>query len=261
MSASNSAIWRASTACRRAKACPRSASGNRDRRRPRNSPPSRRSLRSFASTMAPEMSGYLTENVPPKPQQTSLSASSTRSSPSTLEAAAGARPARSSLPQARAGIVIGDAGRDSSRRLAPPEHIDEKSGELEALAGERLGAFGVSRDRRRGARDNAASACRRRSRMARRHSRSPRSFDHLARDRLASARSPELKAGCPQQVWARGTSTRAPAVLQQFDRGKANRRPEQIDETGHEQADKRSLAVTTSVMSPCPTLHLLTREE
>ena len=35
-------------------------------------------------TMRVEISGYLTQNVPPKPQQTSLSSISTSSSPSTL---------------------------------------------------------------------------------------------------------------------------------------------------------------------------------
>ena len=52
------------------------------------------------------------------------------------------------------------------------------------------------------------------------------------------ARSPELKAGWPQQVCA-GTSTRAAGVLQQLHRGEADRRADQIDEAGDEQGDAR----------------------
>ena len=44
---------------------------------------SRRSPRSSCSTMALEMSGYLTQNVPPKPQQTSASCSSASFRPAT----------------------------------------------------------------------------------------------------------------------------------------------------------------------------------
>ena len=38
----------------------------------------------LSATMRPEMSGYLTQKVPPKPQHTSGAASSVNSSPSTL---------------------------------------------------------------------------------------------------------------------------------------------------------------------------------
>ena len=71
-------------ACRAAAACPPCSSGSRDRPRaacPRRSP---RCARPSWSTMVLEMSGYLTQNVPPKPQHTSASCISFRSSPCTL---------------------------------------------------------------------------------------------------------------------------------------------------------------------------------
>ena len=54
-----------------------------------------------------------------------------------------------------------------------------------------------------------------------------------------SRRSPELNAGWPQQVCARGTSTVQPACLQQLDRGEAHRRAEQVDQAGDEQGNSR----------------------
>ena len=53
-----------------------------------------------------------------------------------------------------------------------------------ALGGERPGAIGEGRDRRRAASDNGLSACRRRTPMARPHSRTLERLDHLTRDRL-----------------------------------------------------------------------------
>ena len=54
-----------------------------------------------------------------------------------------------------------------------------------------------------------------------------------------SLRSPELKAGWPQQVWFSGTSTAQPGVFQELHRGETDRGPEEVDEAGHEKADTR----------------------
>ena len=96
----------------------------------------------FSSTMALEMSGYFTQNVPPKPQQTSAS--------SQLVERQALRPCASSrrgwlldaeLAQARAGIVIGDACRRSARRpRSTPRTSARKRDQLVGLGGERLGA-------------------------------------------------------------------------------------------------------------------------
>ena len=50
----------------------------------------------LSAPMAAEMSGFLTENVPPKPQHTSAEGSSARSSPRTARSSrSGASPVRS----------------------------------------------------------------------------------------------------------------------------------------------------------------------
>ena len=108
-----------------ASACRPCSSGSRDRR-PAACWRRRRSMLSvFFSTMALEMSGYLTQNVPPKPQQTSASCISTSLSPSTEASSRARLRLDAELAQPRAGIVIGDgvlepAPRRRSRRARRP---------------------------------------------------------------------------------------------------------------------------------------------
>ena len=74
MPASTSATWRTcDRRCPRAAACRPCSSGSRDRRRAACRRRSPRCWPAFLPTMALEISGYLTQNVPPKPQQTSAS--------------------------------------------------------------------------------------------------------------------------------------------------------------------------------------------
>src|SRR3990170_5297741 len=84
MPASTSATWRTSTSARSRASLP--AICIRQPRSPASTveAPVPTMSRTLASRMAVEMSGYLTAKVPPKPQQTSLSLSSTSDSPSTL---------------------------------------------------------------------------------------------------------------------------------------------------------------------------------
>ena len=108
--------------CPRAAACPPCSSGSRDRRPAacRRRWPRCRPI--FSPTMAFEISGYFTQKVPPKPQQTSGVFISLSVRPSTERE----QPARllldAELAQARAGIVIGDgavvARGDLARRPA-----------------------------------------------------------------------------------------------------------------------------------------------
>ena len=62
------------------------------------------------------------------------------------------------------------------------------------------------------------------------------SFSRELARRLAVARVP---AGLPAAGLRRGNDDIAARVLEQLERGEADRRPHQIDETGHEQADAR----------------------
>ena len=98
--------------------------------------------RSLASRIAPEISGYLTEKVPPKPQHASLSASSTRVEARRRSEQPPRRLAHMHLAQGRAGIVIGDASRKGGIDAADLEHAGEKRRELEAPGGKRGGTIG-----------------------------------------------------------------------------------------------------------------------
>ena len=85
----------------------------------------------LSSTILVEISGYLTQNVPPKPQQTSASGSSASSRPRNARE----QPARlaldAELAQARAGIVIGGARRQLGRDRLDAADVDQEGGQLE----------------------------------------------------------------------------------------------------------------------------------
>ncbi len=105
--------------CPRASACRPCSSGSQDR------PPaaSRRRVSLIVAvlsmTMELEMSGYLTQNVPPKPQQTSAPFISASSSPATVPSSLRGCCWIFELAQARAGIVIGRRPRQAAHRRKP----------------------------------------------------------------------------------------------------------------------------------------------
>ena len=84
MPASTSATWRTSTGLPSRESRP--AMFIRQPRSPASSAPAPVPVTAavLSRTMAVEMSGYLTQNVPPKPQHTSASGSSASVSPSTF---------------------------------------------------------------------------------------------------------------------------------------------------------------------------------
>ena len=86
-------------------------------------------------------------------------------------------------------------------------------------------------------------------------------IDNLTRDGLSVGPVARIEGRLPATGLGEGDFDPRACVLQQFDRGKADGRPEQIDETGHEQTDKRSLSV--SILRSCPLARpfLLTIEE
>ena len=132
--------------CPGAAACRPCSSGSRDRRRAACRRRWPRSPRSSSSTMALEMSGYLTQNVPPKPQQTSASGSSSSFSPATESSSRRGCALDAELAQARAGVVVGDACRRSAASTAVmPQHVDEEADQLEGLARRSASARGFQR--------------------------------------------------------------------------------------------------------------------
>ena len=74
-----------------------------------SSAPVRSIAAAFSSTIALEIAGYLTQNVPPKPQQTSLPSSGRISSPATA-ASSRAAGRNVQLAQAGAAVVVGAGG-------------------------------------------------------------------------------------------------------------------------------------------------------
>ncbi len=94
----------------------------------------------FFSTMALEMSGYFTQNVPPKPQQTSGSCISTSLTPSIEESSRARLRLDAELAQARAGIVIGDGVVKPGRNAGRAAHVDQEADQLVHLGGKGNGA-------------------------------------------------------------------------------------------------------------------------
>ena len=163
--------------CPRAAACPPCSSGSRGR------PPAacrrRRPAMSadFSPTMALEISGYFTQKVPPKPQQTSGDVHLAQAEALHRAEQLARLVLDAELAQARAGIVIGDdavvARRDLGARPA------RRPGTPSARSCGRPGSRPApsSPGRRRTGPDSDGSACRRRSprgRPRRRSLRRPR---------------------------------------------------------------------------------------
>jgi hypothetical protein len=164
------------------------------------------------------MSGYLTQKVPPKPQQTS-SFISRFDTPSTIGEQLARLRLDAEFAQARAGVVIGGLAVECRvRPLSPSARRRGSSTSSKVLAAKRLRApdapagvageeFGIVLHH------HAAAGARRQ----RRHNRNPQKASMTcARVRAPCLRSPELKAGWPQQVCASGTSTVQPASSSSF---------------------------------------------
>ena len=82
------------------------------------------------------MSGYFTENSPPKPQQLSRPSISTSSSPATSGEQRARLALDAELAQARAAVVVGDAARIAAGHRVEPAHVDEEGDELVDPLGE-----------------------------------------------------------------------------------------------------------------------------
>ena len=115
------------------------------------------------------------------------------------------------LAQSGAGVVVGDGPVEAPRNLVELQHVRRGSRSARRSSQRAPRARRRARDRRRGARRSGCGSSRCRTPTARPRSRSPRTRQStLAASALASARSPELYAGCPQQVCPGGTNTSAP---------------------------------------------------
>ena len=99
-------------------------------------------LRILSASMAVEVSAFLTANVPPNPQHTSASGSSTRSIPATLAQQPQRPVADPQQPQRVAGRVVGDPVRVVGADVLHPEHVGQQLGQLVGAGGHRLGAAG-----------------------------------------------------------------------------------------------------------------------
>ena len=121
------------------------------------------------------------------------------------------------------------------------EHVDQKRRQLEALGSERFGALGeigiLGEQARVMEPQHAGARARRRHHIVE----ALEGLDHLAGDRHGVAPVAGIIGGLPAAgLRARHLDPAAPR-LDQLDRGKGDAWPEQIDEAGDEQADKRAL--------------------
>ena len=82
----------------------------------------------------------MTQNVPPKPQQTSASGSSFRLSPATVFSSRRGWLLDAELAQPRAGIVVGDAAAMRRLHRSDAEDVGQEAHQLEGFFGERCGA-------------------------------------------------------------------------------------------------------------------------
>ena len=183
--------------CPRAAACPPCSSGSRDRRPAACRRRMAAMSADFSPTMAFEISGYFTQKVPPKPQQTSGVFISRRREALHRAEQAARLLLDAELAQARAGIVIGDGAVVARGDLGHAQHVDQEGHQL--VAARRPGSRPApsSPDRRRTGRDSDATACRRRS--------------PTARPRLRSLRTPRSPAR-RSPGWWRGRRNCRPAV-------------------------------------------------
>src|SRR6266481_4396473 len=173
-------------------------------------------LAAFLATIAFEMSGYLTQKVPPKPQHTSGSRISVSVSPRTV-------------PSSRRGWTRTPSSRN-------PEQVDQERDELMGLGGERIGA-----------REPVGVAVKQLAIMRFQHAGAGargrhdviigrEGLDHLFGDGARAA----AVAGIEGRLSAAGLGRhRDPAagILQELDGREADRRPDQIDQAGDEKTD------------------------
>ena len=93
-------------------------------------------LRTLSASIADEVSAFLMENVPPKPQHSSAPGSSTRSMPCDLPQQPDGLVADPQHPQRVAGRVVGDPVRVVGADVGHAEHIHQQFGQLVGAAGQ-----------------------------------------------------------------------------------------------------------------------------
>ena len=125
--------------CLRAAACRPCSSDSRGRPRAACRAPVAAMFAAFFSTMALEISGYFTQNVPPKPQHTSESRISTRRTPCTVPSKPAGLRVHAEFAQARTGVVIGNRAAEMRLDVLDLQHVDEKGHQLKRLRGECVG--------------------------------------------------------------------------------------------------------------------------
>ncbi len=156
------------------------------------------------------------------------------------------------LAQPRARIVVGHRALEGRRNLRAMRHLRQ---EIRQLVGARTQAFrpsehpGIAFENLREMHADHAGA------RARGHD-DVRTILELGDElpcepagRLAVARIP---AGLAAAGLRRGNDDIAAGVLEQLERGKADRRPHQIDETSHEQADAHEKIITRATAEAVP---------
>ena len=210
----------------------------------------------FSPTMALEISGYFTQNVPPKPQQTSGDFIS-------LQAEALHRAEQlarllldAELAQARAGIVIGDDAVVARRDLGDAQHVDQERHQLVAAAGQVLGP----RLHRRIVVEQAGIV------MAQHAAARARGRDHgvVAFEGLDDLGRDRPRRGAVAGIVGRLAAAdlqgrdldRAAGVLEELYGGETDRGPEQVDQAGDEERDaaRRDLIFRGAILDTTATL-------
>jgi hypothetical protein len=143
------------------------------------------------------------------------------------------------LAQARAAVVVGGGGREAGIDLAHPHDVDQEAHELVAAPGELGGLLPqrrlvVEQLREMQAHHAGAGAGRGDDVIV-----APESFDQVPGQRLGRGAVARVERRLPAAGLLRRHLDRAARRLQQPHRGKADGRPEQVDEAGDEEGDAR----------------------
>ena len=128
----------------------------------------------FSRTIWSEISGYLTQKVPPKPQQISAPGSSVQFQSGDAVEQLPRLGFHPQFAQARAGIVIGDLAAEAGGNAGHAADIHQEGNQLVRARGQMLRARRATPDHPTAARDSGHGSCRRRSRWAPPHNRTAR---------------------------------------------------------------------------------------
>ena len=181
-----------------------------------------RTLRSLSASIASETSAFLIAKVPPKPQHSCASGSSTRSMPRTARSRRSGLVPHPQRAQRVAGRVVGDAVRVRGPHVLDAELVHEELGKLEHAPGRSVVlAHGRGARRRRG------------------HDRVVPGEDlgQPGGQPLGLAGSPVLRCICPQQVCSERELHFAAEPLEHPHGGDPRLREQRVDEAGDEEGD------------------------